>query len=264
MSATNDLFVWYFQGYSGMGGWTIFLVLAVLAVSALIADSQRRRFRASGWLLAAILLACLIVPSVIYRFSSLEIRGSLEQFKETFFYLGLLGGILPPIIAIGYFVTYAGMSGCIQGHVFETALGSCPVCAEERAPAPAGQAWAAPSGAARVESAPTAPRAARRPSRPKVDYAWLVDSRAKHRYDLVEGITQLGRGDENDIVLMDPAVTRRGHAQIRESGGRFTLSDIGGKTSILLNGERLSTPMVLQNADKITVGDTVLTFVTAK
>ena len=66
MSATNDLFVWYFQGYSGMGGWTIFLVLAVLAVSALIADSQRRRFRASGWLLAAILLACLIVPSVIY------------------------------------------------------------------------------------------------------------------------------------------------------------------------------------------------------
>ena len=264
MSATNDLFLWYFRGYSGMGGWTIFLILAVLAASALIWDSQRRTLKASGWLLAAILMACLVLPSVIYRFSSIDTRNSLEQFKETFFYLGLLAGILPPIVAVGYFVTYVGMTGCMQGHVFETGLGSCPVCAEQRAPAPSGQAWSAPVGQAPAPSAPAAPRAAPPPSRPKVGYAWLVDNQSSRRYDLVEGITRIGRGNENDIVLKDPAVIRRGHAQIQESGGRFTLKDIGGKTAVLLNGERLTTPMVLQNTDKITVGDTVLAFVTSR
>jgi len=204
-------------------------------------------------------------PKPLYlRLSSIEIHHRLEQFKETFFYLGLLGGILPPIVPIGYFVTYVGMSVCRQGHVFENSLGSCPAYEEQRAPSPSGQVWSARADKLVPRVHPQHRGQRRPPSHPKVGYAWLVDNRSNSRYDLFEGINRIVRGDENDIILPDPAISHRGHAQIRKSGGHFTSSDIGGRTSVLLNGERLTTPIVLQGSDQITVGDTILAFVTSR
>lgn len=264
MRATNDLFVWYFEGNAGMGGWVLFLVLAVTAVSALIWDSQARRIRGAGWLLGAILVGCLIMPSVVFRFSSEETRNSLDAFKEWFFYLGLLSGVIPPIVAIGYFVTYAGYTGCEKGHIYEKSMGDCPKCSKQSAGQQGGQVWSAGAGAAavRAEPAPQAPPP--RANRVKIGYAWLVDESHNRRYDLFQGVTRIGRSAENDIVLADKAVSRKGHAQISESSGHFRLSDIGGKSSVLLNERSLGQPAILQNSDKITVGDTVLVFVTSR
>ena len=90
-----------------------------------------------------------------------------------------------------------------------------------------------------------------------------MDIHSDRRYDLYQDITSLGRGEENDILIADPAVSRR-HAQIRESHGHFTLSDIGSKSGTYLNGRRLRAPQVLQNRDEITLGDTVLKFVSSR
>ena len=89
---------------------------------------------ALGWRMGAVLLALLLLPAMIYRFSPVETQLSLDSFVETIFYLGLLGGILPPVLAIGYFVTYKELVGCQFGHVYESILGQCPECAAKIVP----------------------------------------------------------------------------------------------------------------------------------
>ena len=111
----------------------------------------------------------------------------------------------------------------------------------------------------RPEARPAPPP---KPSRPAVQYAWLVDITNNRRFDLFEGTTRIGRDSESDIMLSDPAVSRP-HAQIRETHGHFTLTDMGSSSGTLLNGKKLRSPLVLQNGDEITLGDTVLRFVSS-
>jgi pSer/pThr/pTyr-binding forkhead associated (FHA) protein len=101
-----------------------------------------------------------------------------------------------------------------------------------------------------------------KPSKPKVAGAWLVDLTNNRRYDLCQGNTLIGRSDKNDIVVKDPAMSRD-HAQIRESHGHFTLYDMGSKTGTQLNGRKMRDRQVLQNGDEITLGDTMLKFVSS-
>jgi hypothetical protein len=266
MSTTNEFFIWYFEGLSGMGGWLIFLLLAIAAVAWLIYDSQTRRIPALGWLMGAILVGLLVLPSAIWRFTSGDTRLTLDQFKETFFYVGLLGGIIPVVIAVGYFVSYRGMVGCDKGHVYEAALGNCPVCAAA-APAPPPISVVQPSPppmAYRDPPTPRGPSAEPRPHRAPVVDAWLVDRANNRRYDLYPGSTHIGRkSDGNDHMLADPAVSKE-HIQIKEAHGHFTLYDLGSKTGTLLNGRKLRAPQVLQDGDEITIGDTVLKFISSR
>ena len=134
MSATNAFFIWFFTGLKGLGGWLIFLFLAFAAVIWIFYDSSKRNLPVLGWRLGASLLALLLLPVIIYRFSSVETRLSLDPFIEAIFYLGLLGGILPAVLAIGYYVTYKGLLGCKNGHVYEAVLGQCPECAAVNQP----------------------------------------------------------------------------------------------------------------------------------
>jgi pSer/pThr/pTyr-binding forkhead associated (FHA) protein len=156
------------------------------------------------------------------------------------------------------------MTGCENGHVYEKSMGDCPGCTKQGTGQQGGQVWAAPGGGAAVQAEPAPQAAPPRANRVKIGYAWLVEESKNRRYDLFQGITRIGRDTENDIVLIDKAVSRKGHAQISENSGHFRLSDIGGKSSVLLNGKRLGQPSILQNSDRITVGDTVLVFVTSR
>lgn len=264
MSATDQFFTWYFEGLGGIGGWLIFLLLAFAAVVWLIYDTQTRRIRALGWLMGGILLALLMLPSLLYRFVSVDTRLTLDQFKEVFFYLGLLGGIIPAVIAAGYFVTYRGMVGCDRGHMYESQLGACPVCASDAASAapPVSYVPQPPAHGYAEEAEETElPRArqAQRPARQKAG-AWLVDTANNRRYDLLIGDTRLGRKSEaNDVVLADPATSKE-HALIREVNGHFTLYDRGSRTGTTVNGKRLRGPLMLEDGDEITLGDTTLKF----
>jgi len=267
MSATDQFFTWYFEGFEGIGGWLLFLLLAMAAVVWLFYDSQTRRIRALGWQMGAILVAVLVLPTLVYRFVSLDTRATLDPFKEVFFYLGLLGGIIPAVIAAGYFVSFRGMVGCDKGHVYESTLPKCPVCeAEAASMAPAGGYAAPPPLPPMQDDGPTEMPQVRRSasSSKKRAGAWLVDSSNNHRYELFVGDTRVGRkSDDNDVVIHDPAISKE-HALIREANGHFTVYDRGSATGTLVNGKRLRGPMMLENGDEITIGDTTVRFVSSQ
>ena len=79
-----------------------------------------------------------------------------------------------------------------------------------------------------------------------------------HPYPLVGAITVLGRGDDADVVLDDPGVSRR-HAEIRvRSEGpqlQATLHDLGSTNGTFVNGERAGAVQMADGA-AITLGRT--------
>jgi hypothetical protein len=103
------------------------------------------------------------------------------------------------------------------------------------------------------EQPPAAPlTAARRP--------WLdVDG---HAYPLLGAVTTVGRGDDADVVLDDPGVSRR-HAEIRvTTDGPHLIAhirDLGSTNGTFIDGNRV-TGAELREGNSITLGRTRLTF----
>ena len=71
----------------------------------------------------------------------------------------------------------------------------------------------------------------------------------------------LGRSREADIVVDDANVSRR-HAEIRPSGGSWTVRDLGSTTGIKVNGRRVdaSRAQSLKPGDEIELGTSRATF----
>lgn len=262
MQATNEFFLWFYYGLSGLGGWFIFLLIALIAVAWLIYDSSTRRLRAIGWRMAVILAACLMLPALLYRFTVTDLTTAatspLAPFAEVIFYLGLLGGVLPFVLDIGYFVTFHGMVGCANGHVYEEVLGQCPECAR-LAPQPASPAYYPEPVAPPAPPSVVAPA----PHKPKVQ-AWL-NARDGHSYQLYQGETTVGRSLSNDICFKGDSTIGRTHAKIMEQGGRFRLLDLGSKNFTRVNGRVVREPVLLEQDDEIQFGDnTVVNFITSR
>jgi pSer/pThr/pTyr-binding forkhead associated (FHA) protein len=68
----------------------------------------------------------------------------------------------------------------------------------------------------------------------------------------------LGRSRECDIMVNDPNVSRR-HAELRSSGGRWSVHDLGSTNGIKVNGRRVD-QHELSDGDTITMGVTDLNF----
>lgn len=116
-----------------------------------------------------------------------------------------------------------------------------------QAPAPA-----APPVHRPAPSPITASTPARRP--------WLdIDG---HAYPLVGSVTVVGRGDEADIVVDDPGVSRR-HAEIRVTADgphlQATLRDLGSTNGTLVAGRKVQSEH-LGDGTTITVGRTHATY----
>jgi hypothetical protein len=274
MNATNAFFGWFLYGLNGdqpgIGGWLIFLLLALAAVIWLLYNSGSRRLPALGWRMGVILTALLILPVIIYRFTT-DYRifvdptfidpSPLAPYREPVFYLGVLGGLLPVVLAVGYFVTYQGLTGCPRGlHApYETVLGQCPECARlDNPPAPVGMPM--PMGASRQPQGGGEPMAPMPPSKRKVQ-AWLAAANGKN-YQLCEHETTIGRLSSNDIYLTGDSTVSRQHAKIVEQNGRFKLIDLGSKGQTRVNGRLVREPILLESDDEIKFGDsTVVRFV---
>ena len=67
-------------------------------------------------------------------------------------------------------------------------------------------------------------------------------------YDLPEGLTQLGRADENDIVLSGDLVSRR-HARLRVAGDELVFEDLGSRNGTRVNGQPLQGSVPLRPGD---------------
>jgi pSer/pThr/pTyr-binding forkhead associated (FHA) protein len=62
----------------------------------------------------------------------------------------------------------------------------------------------------------------------------------------------IGREEDCDIVLPSRQVSRN-HAQIRRSGGRHILQDLGSKNGTFVNAQELTEPYTLQDGDEIQI-----------
>ncbi|MHB8874789.1 MAG: FHA domain-containing protein, partial [Myxococcaceae bacterium] len=76
-------------------------------------------------------------------------------------------------------------------------------------------------------------------------------------YDLPDGVTTLGRADENDIVLSGDLVSRK-HARIHVKGDDIHLEDLGSRNGSRLNGEPVHGTVVLKPSDAVNVGENSL------
>jgi len=70
------------------------------------------------------------------------------------------------------------------------------------------------------------------------------------------GIALLGRDSENDVVLNDPATSRR-HAQIQFTNERYVLTDLGSANGTIVNDQRIK-ERALSDGDVIKVGQDVI------
>jgi len=77
---------------------------------------------------------------------------------------------------------------------------------------------------------------------------------------LTKPLLSVGRGETNDISLMDPRASRS-HLLLRCTGqDQYYVIDLGSKNGTLLNGKRIFVPALLKNGDQIRIGTTDLTF----
>src|SRR3954454_21533279 len=70
----------------------------------------------------------------------------------------------------------------------------------------------------------------------------------------------VGRSRRCDVMLLDPAVSRR-HAFVSLRGGQCTVRDLGSTNGVHVNGE-LTETAILRPGDVLTIGGTVDAFVT--
>jgi ribosome-associated protein YbcJ (S4-like RNA binding protein) len=308
IQGTVAFFEWFFYGLDGIGGWLIFFLFAFSSMVWLYYDSQKRNLPAIGWKMGVILLSLLLFPTILYRFTvtpvDYGIYGLLEAYTpncpldlivqsfpgtqanscdvirnslppltpygEYIFYLGILGGVLAPVLAVGYYITFQGLVGCSRGHVYDASFPSCPECEAEnrssRGKEPINIDFpTTPPGLSNEEKPNldgSETRTPIKPSKPKIKHAWLIDMGDGRKYEICKGVTRIGRIADSDIFLTDPSISRR-HCKIREDNGYCLVSDDGSKSGTIYNGRRLREEKVLYDGDIITIGDTSLKFVSA-
>ncbi len=73
-------------------------------------------------------------------------------------------------------------------------------------------------------------------------------------YDLLDGMTQLGRADENDIVLSGDLVSRK-HARLHVSGDGLIFEDLGSRNGSKVNGDRVTGSVPVKAGDVLFMGE---------
>lgn len=77
-------------------------------------------------------------------------------------------------------------------------------------------------------------------------------------YSISKVCTLIGRDPSCDVVLDDKHVSRK-HARIIFSGSSFELSDVGSTNGVFLNGNIVSSSVVLKDGDRINIGGFIIT-----
>jgi hypothetical protein len=92
--------------------------------------------------------------------------------------------------------------------------------------------------------------------------AWLIITRGRQegREFRLKNTSNLGRHQSNcDVVLTDEMASTQ-HACIKMEGKQFFLHDLASSNGTFLNGRRIERREMLQDGDKIKIGETVLVF----
>jgi hypothetical protein len=234
--------------------WGVFLFafIDLLIVVWVLYDSSVRNIPSAGWRLGTIAPTLLLIPAMMFRFAGPATQVNLANLAEPFFWVGLVGGLIPIIVGVGYVLSITGSRAEPQ---------VVPPQPQVVRPQPQ-VARAEPSAReARTRVGDAAPRVAAAPRAAKAAALLYMEvgSRAGTDYRLNVGTTAIGRASDNDVVLDDDTASRQ-HALIREDRGHFTLQDRGSLDGTLLNGEKIRGSVTLQDGDEIGLGNTVLRF----
>ncbi len=76
-------------------------------------------------------------------------------------------------------------------------------------------------------------------------------------YDLPEGVTQVGRADENDIVLSGDLVSRK-HCRVHVKGESVVFEDLGSRNGTKLNQAPVVGSVDLKPGDVVGIGENSL------
>jgi hypothetical protein len=87
-----------------------------------------------------------------------------------------------------------------------------------------------------------------------VGFVLISRTNALVRHAVREGLTAIGRAQENDIVITDALVSRH-HAQITLDGGTCRITDLGSGNGTFLNGERINGSKCLRPGDVVRIAD---------
>ncbi|MBP8707188.1 MAG: FHA domain-containing protein [Caldisericia bacterium] len=95
-------------------------------------------------------------------------------------------------------------------------------------------------------------------------FAWLVCIDRKllgQRFDVHEGITSIGRGSENDIVLEDESVSKA-HSKIKyfEDQDIYKIHDLVSTNGTFVNDIAVEGPLEIKDNDIVTIGEVKLIF----
>src|ERR1700674_1710260 len=90
-----------------------------------------------------------------------------------------------------------------------------------------------------------------------VELAWLDQVGGERRY--VESETRIGRGEPNNVRLIDPSVSRD-HALIRRADGSYLISALGSANGTFVNDERIHVPRSLAPGDRVRLANVEFTF----
>ncbi len=90
----------------------------------------------------------------------------------------------------------------------------------------------------------------------------MADLIAIYRASLAtHGSLTIGRGEGHDICVLDPWVSRQGHARIEHAeAGECELHDLGSRNGTYLNGRRVREAVVLRHGDIIRCGNSLFIF----
>ena len=87
----------------------------------------------------------------------------------------------------------------------------------------------------------------------------VIDGPHQGKEYLFAARANLGRTDDNDVLVIEPGVSRR-HARIYEERGVFLLEDLRSANGTRLNGEKIEAPEVLKDGDYISLSQTSMQF----
>jgi len=77
------------------------------------------------------------------------------------------------------------------------------------------------------------------------------------RHELLDGRYVIGRGDDADIKLVVPSISRR-HAELTVANGGVSVRDLGSHNGTRLNGAQIGEPTVVQVGDSLGLANLVL------
>jgi FHA domain-containing protein len=77
-------------------------------------------------------------------------------------------------------------------------------------------------------------------------------------YALTGPTTRIGRGNDTDLRIDDPGISRN-HAEVRQQGGDVTIVDVGSTNGIVIDGHRVQQAR-LDDGAAVVLGSTTLIF----